>query len=125
MSTAEKSFSESKSTASVESSPGLFSEPGGRLSSRQMVSAIMTDRVTVRELKDFRLRPLEPLAPEKIKQIRESFHVSQAVFAQLINTSVSTVQKWEIGSKRPTGTALKLLHLIQDRGLSAITDASF
>ena len=28
-------------------------------------------------------------------------------------TIVSTVQKWEIGQKRPTGTALKLLHLVQ------------
>jgi putative transcriptional regulator len=42
------------------------------------------------------------------------------VFARLLNTSVSTVQKWEIGQKRPTGTALKLLHLVQDRGLDAV-----
>jgi putative transcriptional regulator len=42
------------------------------------------------------------------------------VFARLLNTSVSTVQKWEIGPKRPTGTALKLLHLVQGRGLDAV-----
>ncbi|MEQ1562644.1 MAG: transcriptional regulator, partial [Nitrospiraceae bacterium] len=28
--------------------------------------------------------------------------------------------KWEIGQKRPTGTALKLLHLVQERGLKAV-----
>ncbi|OGA35670.1 MAG: transcriptional regulator [Betaproteobacteria bacterium RIFCSPLOWO2_12_61_14] len=57
------------------------------------------------------LPPVEALQPEEIKKIREKSRVSQAVFAALLNTSVSTVQKWEIGQKRPTGTALKLLHL--------------
>lgn len=33
---------------------------------------------------------------------------------------VSTVQKWEIGQKRPSGTALKLLHIVEKRGLDAI-----
>jgi putative transcriptional regulator len=30
------------------------------------------------------------------------------------------VQKREIGRKRPTGTDLKLLHLVQQRGLAAV-----
>jgi len=60
------------------------------------------------------------LKPEQIKQIRENSRVSQAVFARLLNTSTSTVQKWEIGQKRPTGTALKLLHLVQERGLEIV-----
>lgn len=46
--------------------------------------------------------------------------VSQAVFAALLNTSLSTVQKWEIGQKKPTGTALKLLRLVQKRGLEVV-----
>jgi putative transcriptional regulator len=52
----------------------------------------------------------EPLEPDQITKIREASRVSQAVFARLLNTSVSTVQKWEIGQKKPTGTALRLLH---------------
>ncbi|OJU90781.1 MAG: transcriptional regulator [Burkholderiales bacterium 66-5] len=75
------------------------------------------DQVTLREFDRLCLPPVEPLKPEEIKQIRESSRVSQAVFARLLNTSTSTVQKWEIGQKRPTGTALKLLHLVQERGL--------
>ncbi|WP_335582872.1 helix-turn-helix domain-containing protein [Cupriavidus sp. USMAHM13] len=63
---------------------------------------------------------MEPLDPEQIKGIREASHVSQAVFARLLNTSVSTVQKWEIGKKRPAGTALKLLHLVRKRGLEIV-----
>src|SRR3970282_2310695 len=78
------------------------------------------DQVTLREFDRLCLPPIAPLAPAKIKQIRETSRVSQAVFAALLNTSLSTVQKWEIGQKRPTGTALKLLHLVQERGLKAV-----
>lgn len=31
--------------------------------------------------------------------------------AKLLNTSVATVQEWKIGQKKPTETALKLMHL--------------
>jgi len=78
------------------------------------------DQVTLREFERLCLPQVEPLKPEQIKQIRENSRVSQAVFARLLNTSTSTVQKWEIGQKRPTGTALKLLHLVQERGLEIV-----
>ena len=78
------------------------------------------DQVTLREFDRLCLPAIEPLAPLQIKQIRETSRVSQAVFAALLNTSLSTVQKWEIGQKRPTGTALKLLHLVQKRGLEGV-----
>ena len=78
------------------------------------------DQVTLREFDRLCLPPVKPLEPEQIKQIREASHVSQAVFARLLNTSLSTVQKWEIGQKKPTGTALKLLHLVQKRGLEVV-----
>jgi putative transcriptional regulator len=38
----------------------------------------------------------------------------------MLNTSLSTVQKWEIGHKHPTGAALKLLHLVQTKELEII-----
>jgi len=78
------------------------------------------NRVTMREFDSLCIPPVESLRPTQIKRIRESSHVSQAVFAALLNTSISTVQKWEIGQKRPTGTALKLLHLVQKRGLEVV-----
>ena len=78
------------------------------------------DQVTMREFDQLCVPPVPPLEPEEIRRIREGSHVSQAVFARLLNTSLSTVQKWEIGQKRPTGTALKLLHLVQRRGLEVI-----
>jgi putative transcriptional regulator len=88
----------------------------------------LIDRVTMREYDRLCLQPIpqkgrcanEPLEPESIKKIREDANVSQAVFASILNTSLSTIQKWEIGNKRPTGTALKLLHLVRDRGLDSV-----
>ncbi len=78
------------------------------------------DKTTLREFDRLCLPPIEPLQPEQIKQIREKANVSQSVFAALLNTSVSTVQKWEVGQKRPTGIALKLLHLVQEKGLEIV-----
>lgn len=60
------------------------------------------------------------MAPHKIKSLREQAHVSQAVFAAVLNTSVSTVQKWEIGDKKPSGPSLKLLNLIERKGLESV-----
>ena len=60
------------------------------------------------------------MAPKQIKLLRENAHISQAVFAAVLNTSVSTVQKWEIGDKKPSGPSLKLLSLIQRKGLEAV-----
>ena len=83
-------------------------------------SAGAIDQVTMREFDQACLTPVPPLRSIEIKRIRERAHVSQAVFAAVLNTSLSTVQKWEIGQKRPTGAALKLLHLVQKIGLQAV-----
>lgn len=78
------------------------------------------DQVTLREFDRLCLPPIEPLRPEQIKEIREATRVSQAVFSAILNTSVLAIQKREIGQKRPTGTALKLRHLVQKSGLKAV-----
>jgi putative transcriptional regulator len=61
-----------------------------------------------------------PFEPRQIKQLRESNHVSQPVFARYLNTSESTVEKWETGAKRPSGMALKLLAIVQKHGLRVL-----
>lgn len=85
-----------------------------------LYKAGVMEQTTLREFDRMCLPPVEPLEPEEIKEIRIASHVSQAVFAAVLNTSLSTVQKWEIGQKRPTGTALKLLHLVKTRGLDSV-----
>ena len=87
---------------------------------KSLHKAGVMDQVTLREFDSLCLPPVEPLKPQQIKKIRQASHVSQAVFARLLNTSLSTVQKWEIGQKKPTGTALKLLHLVEKKGLDIV-----
>ncbi len=60
------------------------------------------------------------MAPKQIKLLREKVRISQAVLAAVLNTSLSTVQKWEIGDKKPSGPSMKLLSLIQRKGLEAV-----
>jgi len=52
--------------------------------------------------------------------LRERLKISQTVLASIIKASVNSIQKWERGTKRPSGTALKLLNLLDRKGLEAI-----
>lgn len=60
------------------------------------------------------------MSPAKNRRLRLKTSLSQAVFAAVLNTSISTVQKWEIGDKKPSGPSLKLLNLIERKGLEAV-----
>jgi len=66
------------------------------------------------------LSSVDDLQPVEIKALREKLNVSQPVFARYLNTSVSTVQKWESGVKRPSGLSLKLLTVVQKHGLKVL-----
>jgi putative transcriptional regulator len=52
--------------------------------------------------------------------LRTRHRLSQAVLASILNTSLSTVRQWEIGQKRPSGPSLKLLDLLDRKGLEAL-----
>ena len=66
------------------------------------------------------MEPIPEYDAEKIRALRKNLHLSQAVLAAVLNTSLSTVRKWEIGDKRPSGPSLKLLDLIERKGLEAV-----
>lgn len=78
------------------------------------------DKETMRSFDETCLAVPAELAPQEIKQLRESHHVSQPVFARYLNTSESTIEKWETGAKRPSGAALKLLSVVQKHGLKVL-----
>lgn len=65
--------------------------------------------------------PVPDYTSEQIKSLRERYHISQAVLATVLNTSLSTIQKWEIGEKHPGGPSLKLLSILDRKGLAAMT----
>lgn len=66
------------------------------------------------------LQPVQDYDAKKIKALRERLHLSQAVLASVLNTSVSTVRKWEVGDKRPSGPSQKLLDIIERKGLDCV-----
>ena len=78
------------------------------------------DTKTMREFDALCLTPVKNLSAAQIKRLRTRNKASQAVFAAYLNTSPSTVQKWEQGQKKPNGPSLKLLNLVQDKGLEAL-----
>ena len=79
------------------------------------------DKATMRDFDAACLSVTPEFAPKDIKRLREANRVSQPVFARYLNTSESTVEKWETGAKRPSGMALKLLAIVQKHGLQVLT----
>jgi putative transcriptional regulator len=77
-------------------------------------------KTTMRQFDEAALSAPEPLNAAQIKNIREQAKVSQAVFARRLNTSASTVEKWETGAKRPRGVALKMLAVVKKHGLAVL-----
>ena len=78
------------------------------------------DKQTMREFDKTCLTPVEPLSPEAIRFLREREHLSQPVFARYLNVSKNLVSDWERGIKRPGGPALRLLTIIDKKGIQAI-----
>ena len=77
-------------------------------------------KTTLREYDALCLDAAPEFNAKDIKRIREQAHVSQPVLARYLNTSESTVQKWETGQKRPSGMALRLLSVVEKHGLEVL-----
>lgn len=77
-------------------------------------------QVTLRMLGRDALPKVPPMSAAEIVKLRERAGVSQAVFGGFLNVETQTVSMWERGARRPTGTALKLLHVVKARGLEAL-----
>jgi putative transcriptional regulator len=77
-------------------------------------------KTTIRMLDREALPKVGPLKPIEIVALREKVGVSQAVLAAYLNVGVTTVSQWERGERRPTGTALKLLSIIERHGLAPL-----
>ncbi|MEZ7810397.1 DNA-binding transcriptional regulator [Alcaligenes faecalis] len=84
----------------------------------QEVGAI--DKQTMREFDESCLTPVLPMTPERIRALREREHLSQPVFALYLNVSKNLVSDWERGVKKPGGPALRLLTVVEKKGIQAI-----
>jgi len=80
----------------------------------------IVNEITLREIETLCLPKIKTLSARAIVKLRRKLTLSQAAFARVLNTSVSTIQKWESGAKKPSGLALKLLNLAERKGLEGI-----
>lgn len=78
------------------------------------------DKQTMREFDVACLTPVRMLSPDEIKTIRLRERISQPVFARYLNVSKNLISDWERGVKKPGGPALRLLTVIEEKGLKAI-----
>ncbi len=88
---------------------------------KDLYEAGLMDEITLRKFDALCLPPVTVYDAGQIKRIRLQTKTSQGVFAAYLNTSKSTVQKWEQGAKKPNGPSLKLLNIVDQKGLEALT----
>ena len=80
----------------------------------------LVDKATMRRFDTMCLAVVPEYSPGEIRALRERLNISQTVLASAINASANSIQKWERGVKRPSGTALKLLNLLDRKGLKSV-----
>lgn len=78
------------------------------------------DRSTMRKFDVLCLTPIEAMSPRKIRALRTREKASQTVFAAYLNVTPGLVSKWERGEKHPQGASLKLLTLVEKKGLELV-----
>ena len=78
------------------------------------------EKTTLRMLGRDALPKVTTLSPAEIVKVREQAGVSQSVMAGYLNVAVNTVSQWERGQRRPTGAALKLLHVVKRSGIEPL-----
>jgi len=79
--------------------------------------------ITKRRMIEYNALCLEPLptySSEKIQAIRKQCNISQTVMASVFNISPSTIRSWEGGAKHPSGPSLKLLNILERKGLEGL-----
>jgi putative transcriptional regulator len=87
---------------------------------RDLHTAGFIDKHRMRKYDALCLAPIPEYSSEKIRALRTRHKLSQAVLASVLNTSLSTVRQWEIGDKHPSGPSLKLLNLLDRKGIEAL-----
>jgi putative transcriptional regulator len=87
---------------------------------RDLNAAGFIDMRRMREYDALCLDPIPAYSRQRIRALRQRHKLSQAVLAAVLNTSLSTVRQWEIGDKHPSGPSLKLLDLLDRKGLESL-----
>lgn len=60
---------------------------------------------------------LQGFSANRIISLRERLGLNQALFADYLNVSDKVVKRWELGKAKPSGATLKLLAIVEKKGL--------
>ena len=83
-------------------------------------AAGLMDKTTMREFDSLCLTEVPQYSPKQIQAIRKKCQASQSVFAAYMNITLSALQKWETGARKPDNVAMKMLQIIENKGLEAL-----
>jgi len=53
--------------------------------------------------------PVPFYAPKAIKAMRERLRLPQGLFGSVVGVSGKTIEAWEAGTRKPSGTAMRVL----------------
>ncbi len=78
--------------------------------------------ITQKTMRTFDKNCLEPvfITSAEIRALREREKVSQPIFAMYLNVTRNIISDWERGVKKPGGPALRLLSIVQKKGLDSL-----
>lgn len=63
----------------------------------------------------YEIQPVKKYDNTEIKQIRTSVDMTQLLFAKYMGVSSKTVEAWEKGTNHPTGTACRLISMLENK----------
>jgi putative transcriptional regulator len=87
---------------------------------KDLYSVGAIDKTTLRQFDINALPPVPNYSPNQIATLRHKLGLSQAVFAAYLNVSDRAVKKWEQGEAKPNGATLKLLSIVDKKGLDVM-----
>ena len=63
----------------------------------------------------YEIQPVKNYDNNQIREIRNSVGMTQVLFADYMGVSCKTVEAWEKGTNHPTGTACRLISMLENK----------
>ena len=68
----------------------------------------------------YEIQPVKKYDNTQIRELRISIGMTQSLFADYMGVSVKTVEAWEKGTNHPTGTACRLISLLENKTFTTL-----
>ncbi|MBO4759345.1 MAG: helix-turn-helix domain-containing protein [Spirochaetaceae bacterium] len=68
----------------------------------------------------YEIQPVKKYNNTQIREIRTSIGMTQGLFADYMGVSIKTVEAWEKGTNHPTGTACRLISLLENKTFTTL-----